>query len=183
MTDESTESIGSTLKLVLNQLQELKEDRSNILLDFETKIDEKLNAFQNEVQGNSLAVYSEVKKLKLDTEHKWSKIGNKVQYTFNSEVSDSLTQTLWALQHSKTDYAKECLNETIEKLKQRNKLIKLTDTSEGGWETVRQYSANPIASDSDDESKIKKAVFRALQVVKRKNQKKQKLALNSKCAF
>ena len=32
-----------------------------------------------------------------------------------------------------------------------------------GWETVRQYEANPVASDSEDESKIYKAEGRALK--------------------
>ncbi|KAK6191015.1 hypothetical protein SNE40_002765 [Patella caerulea] len=82
---QSTDNIGETLKLVLSQLQDLKEDRKTVVDDLENKIDGKLNSFKDEVRGNSLAVQSEVKKLKLDSEHKWSKIGNKIQYTFNSE--------------------------------------------------------------------------------------------------
>jgi hypothetical protein len=41
-----------------------------------------------------------------------------------------------------------------DKIAKRNKLIKIADTSEGGWETVRQYQTNPIASDTDDETRI-----------------------------
>jgi hypothetical protein len=37
------------------------------------------------------------------------------------------------------------------------------------WDTARQYEANPIASDSDDESKIIRAENRAIRMKKSKN--------------
>ena len=40
------------------------------------------------------------------------------------------------------------------KLKRRNKLIKMSDRSVLGWDTVAEYDADPIASDSDDGKKI-----------------------------
>ena len=46
-------------------------------------------------------------------------------------------------------------------------VLKIADSSEARWETVRQYKANTIASDSEDENKIFKAESRAVR--KRKN--------------
>ena len=60
-------------------------------------------------------------------------------------------------------YARETITEVIEKIKTRNKHIKIADGSDGGWETVRQYQSGPVASDSDDESKINKAENSALR--------------------
>ena len=40
------------------------------------------------------------------------------------------------------------------KLKRQNKLIKMSDRSVLGWDTVAEYDADPIASDSDDGKKI-----------------------------
>ena len=44
-------------------------------------------------------------------------------------------------------YARDIIVEVIQKLKQRNKLIRLADTSERGWDTVKQYKSNPVESD------------------------------------
>ncbi|VDH90902.1 Hypothetical predicted protein [Mytilus galloprovincialis] len=79
------------------------------------------------------------------------------------KTQEDLTQAIWAIDNSKTDYARETITEVIDKIKRRNKLVKIADSSEGGWETVRQYESNPVASNSDDESKLNKADSRAIR--------------------
>ncbi|XP_060568766.1 uncharacterized protein LOC132727344 [Ruditapes philippinarum] len=148
--------INQTLQLVLDQLKGQRQEISSL---------------REDVKGNNFSVTSEVKKLK-EKELSWKKEGNKIQYTFNSQVSDLVGQATWAIQNNKLDYALDLLKETDEKVHQRNKLIRIADTSEGGWETVRQYEANPVASDSEDENKISKAENRALRKRKRSLQKK-----------
>ncbi|CAC5364665.1 unnamed protein product [Mytilus coruscus] len=54
--------------------------------------------------------------------------------------------------------------ETITKL---NK----SDTSAGGWAAVREYEANVIASDSEDEKKIRQAESRAMRTAKGKSRR------------
>ena len=85
--------------------------------------------------------------MKTEQEYTWKRTGNKIQFCFNSELQDNIKQSLWALENDKIEYLRELLTETDSKLKQRNKLIKIADSSEGGWETVRQYESNPVASD------------------------------------
>lgn len=137
-----------------------------------SKLRQELSDLKHEFHGSSLAVASQVKKLKVETEYKWKFEGNKIQHSLNSEILEDLNQIIWALHHSKTDYATDTVNEIIDKLKKRNKLIKIADTSECGWETVRQYETNPVASDTDDENKIIKAENRAIRKRKFKSTKK-----------
>ncbi|XP_060567344.1 uncharacterized protein LOC132726093 [Ruditapes philippinarum] len=155
-TEVQQSDINQTLQLVLDQLKGQRQEISSL---------------REDVKGNNFSVTSEVKKLK-EKELSWKKEGNKIQYTFNYQVSDLVGQATWAIQNNKLDYALDLLKETDEKVHQRNKLIRIADTSEGGWETVRQYETNPVASDSEDENKISKAENRALRKRKRSQQKK-----------
>ena len=77
---------------------------------------------------------------------------------------DNITQAKFGLENNKLDYVKEVLSEAEDNLKQRNnKYIRIAGTSEGGWETVKQYTINPIASGSEDEKRIFRADARAMR--------------------
>ena len=53
----------------------------------------------------------------------------------------------------------EQLENMMEKLRHRNKLIKIADRSEGGWTTVYEYEGGDVGDNSDDEKKIRRAEF------------------------
>ena len=63
------------------------------------------------------------------------------------------------------------LKAVIYKLRKRNKLIKIADSTEGGWAVVAEYEKGPIGSDPDDCKRIRKAETGAL---KKKNTEKSK---------
>ncbi|XP_052804490.1 uncharacterized protein LOC128234346 [Mya arenaria] len=129
---------------------------------------DEVSALREEFRGNSVSVGKEVKKLKTDIDVQWKRQGNKVQYTFNADIIDNfMSQACWALANDKVSYCKDVLSEGIDKLKHRQKLTRIADSSEGGWDTVNCYESNPLASDSDDETKLRKAETQALK--KRKN--------------
>ena len=127
-----------------------------------------LNSLKDEVRSHSMTV-SEVKKLKTEKDIHWKFEGNRQQFEFNSEIEDLAKQGIWAFDNGKTDYAKELLSDICDKLHVRNKHIRIADSSDGGWETVCQYQSHPLASDSDDESRINRADTHALR--KKKQQK------------
>ena len=159
MAEGSSENLNTSIRELLAEVRDQKRH---------------INSIQEEVRANSAIVSSHVKKLKAEQEYTWKRPGNKIQFQFNSEVQDNIKQCLWALENEKLDYVRELLQESESKVKQRNKLIKIADSSEGGWETVRQYESNPVASNSDDETRISKAEYRAVR--KRKNAVKTKFS-------
>ena len=55
-------------------------------------------------------------------------------------------------------------------LETRNKMIKVADKSSGDWQTVEKYLSDSIASDSDDERKLRAAESTALR--KKQNSRK-----------
>ena len=57
---------------------------------------------------------------------------------------------------------RDFLRSIEENSSKRQKLIKLADRSEAGWATVNKYVADPIADDSSDERRMRKAEKLAL---------------------
>jgi hypothetical protein len=56
-----------------------------------------------------------------------------------------------------------------DKIKGRNKSIRIVDSSPAGWGTVREYEYSAVADDSDDEKKIRQAESRILRIAKEKS--------------
>ena len=72
---------------------------------------------------------------------------------------------------TKLQQPKKAIDEGIEMLERRQKLIKLADRSEYGWRTVEEYEEDDLAKDSDDEKRIAKAEYRAEKKQKRASAK------------
>jgi hypothetical protein len=79
--------------------------------------------------------------------------------------SDNLTQ-------DNISAAKRKISEGMDLMKNRQKLIKLADSSDAGWRVIDEYVSNPLAEDSDDEKKIYKAQTRAESKLKKEKAKR-----------
>ena len=88
-----------------------------------------------------------------DTEPEFKFKGNKKQYQLNKKVLEKIKA---AKDVGDDDLRNELLEEGEQLLIERNKHICIAEKY--GWNTVECYTTDPIASDSDDEKKIKKAV-------------------------
>jgi len=54
--------------------------------------------------------------------------------------------------------SRERLAQAEQALKKRINLIKIADKSPGGWETVKHYESDSLASNSDDDNKIRRKI-------------------------
>ena len=81
--------------------------------------------------------------------------GNERQFVFNSDIMKNLEDILESQPVQSTPEALEIVNGLLRKLAKRNKLIRLSDSSEAGWGFAAEYEANQLASDEDDELKIR----------------------------
>ena len=85
-------------------------------------------------------------------EYKFSKCWNEEQFEFNKSIYKKLEQ---AIEESDEAERVSLLKEGMAKINERNKILTVTDCY--GWEIAQAYLADPIASDSEDEKKLKKA--------------------------
>ena len=73
-----------------------------------------------------------------------------------------------------TDQAKALLHK-------RQKLIKLADSSEAGWDAVQEYESQDIASDDEDDEKIRNARAAANRKRKQKERERQQQSNKKRC--
>ena len=97
--------------------------------------------------------------------------GNRVQYEHNCSVLVKLQAARAEAENDQGD-PELCLariNEAVNEIEERNRHVLIADSTDGGWDTVREYVGNKeIAKNSDDEKKIRSADLRAMAKKKRK---------------
>ena len=93
--------------------------------------------------------------------YKFKKRGNEEQFKHNHKVFTKIREAGAVidtdnLNQDNINNAKRKIAEGLDLIKNRQKLIKLADSSDAGWRVVDEYVSNPLAEDSDDEKKIYK---------------------------
>ncbi|CAC5421887.1 unnamed protein product [Mytilus coruscus] len=120
---------------------------------FTSYFDSKISSLQNElVSGND----SLAKKLKKEGSVKLKGEGNQIQYSFNSDIVSEL-QKLQKRTSAEDSVSTNLISGIILKINRRNTLIRIADKSPAGWSTVREYGSDDLASDSEDEKRLRQA--------------------------
>lgn len=90
------------------------------------------------------------------------------QFKFNVKVSSKLRDADVSVKNGDAGAACSSISEGLDLISNRQKLIRLADSSELGWSVVKEYSVNPLASDSEDEKRIMRAETRASRKLKQR---------------
>ena len=103
------------------------------------------------------------KQLKAESKLKFAYPGNERNYKFHFEIVELLETAAIAVQDKDTPKASQIISQAISSLKERNRKIRIADSSEGGWLTVKHYESNAVALDLEDDKKIRAAEREALR--------------------
>ena len=106
---------------------------------------------QLDESGKQLKTQSKIEKEACELKSR----GNRKQFEFNASVDSILTDI--TSNADSPDEVKRLANEGKEKIRRRQKLVKLADRNKDGWLVVQEYESDDLASNSEDEKKIKKA--------------------------
>jgi hypothetical protein len=138
---------------------------------FRDYFEDRLRSLKCELKDNAYQI-SEMfaKKLKTEKSYQFKFSGNQKQFEFNGDLDDDIGRIKRVAEAK--DYAKikDICSDVRDKIHKCNKCIKLADKSPGGWDTVKEYMSDDLASDTDDEKRIRQAETRA---IRKRNQRKQ----------
>ena len=84
-----------------------------------------------------------------------------------------------AIEEKELEAAKEEIESGITLIQKQQKLIRIADREENGWEVVKHYLSDDLADNSDDEKAIKKARKEALATINKRKGKKREQFRNA----
>ena len=163
---EVSNAISTSQQDLLNSINGIMDSK---LTSLQTTLQES----QQEISQTQMAKMEET----LTDNYTFQRKGNENQFKYGVKVLTKLKEAKSGLEvHDLTratvQNAKSRISEGIDIVQERQKLIKLADSSQLGWKVVNEYVANPIAEDSEDERKMLRAQSRAERKSKAEKTKK-----------
>ena len=177
--DEIEDLVGERVREVVSERQNELLDGINSMLSARFDIMEKsFGEKQSAISENQI---SRLRSSALG-QYQFKRKSCEEQFHFNSSVEDKFSDidcSLSSLNAESVERAKKSVAEGKSIIQQRQKKLKLAESSELGWKVVSEYQSNPLASDSEDERKIYKAEVRAERKARKDQQKRFRLKRSS----
>ncbi|VDI61162.1 Hypothetical predicted protein [Mytilus galloprovincialis] len=127
-----------------------------------------MNSKLGGIERNLDSLAKKVKKAEITFRFK----GNQIQFELNSDIIDGIDRAVDYIDSKRPARATKLLEETIKTHKKRNKLIRIADMSEGEWNTVQEYLSDDVASNSENEKRIRAAEVEQLGKLRRQRLRK-----------
>ncbi len=198
MTQQGASQRPDPLATVLQALNDIRSSQAATSARMERTMDERLTELRREIVETQDAVCNRFeKKLKSGKDkYAFKKKSYEAQHNFNEEVDDSISKAIGALSRaggedgstsasasgptaeSQIEKAKRALTEGKELIAKRQKLLKIADRADGGWRVAEEYEKDPVADNSDDEKRIRKAEKAAEQKIAREKREKSRKGQN-----
>ena len=118
---------------------------------FKNYLDSSIQKVKEDSEKKLDAASSDLQQMKRAQELSFRSKGHRLQFEFNANLQDKLEKGVALYEEDKWDPALVKIKEAIAEVKKRNKLIRLADKSDAGWQAVDEYLSDDIASDSNDE--------------------------------
>ena len=108
---------------------------------------------QLDVKGKQIETKQKIDKETVELKFK----GNQKQFKLNAELDNIFDQIQTANVQAARGKISTLVNEGKKLIHKRQKLIKIADRYKDGWQVVEEYESDELASNSEDEKKLKKA--------------------------
>ena len=98
-----------------------------------------------------------IKRIKSSTIPEFKSKGTKIRYEANNSVLEKIDDAVNSIEKGHTERCQEKLKEGKAVFLKQQKLIRIAVREEDGWEVVKCYLSDDLASDSEDEKQLNKA--------------------------
>ena len=171
--DEGTtmSTSGTTTEQVMKAVRgELRKNRETMIEEVQQLSLPAIEAaVKRAMEGVSTASSEPKKKRKT---HIFKSPGNKRRFDDTEDIIEKVDEAIEKIGKKNLDAAKDSLEQGKKLLLKQQKYVKMADREVNGWEVVRHYASDDLASDSDDEKAINRARREALASIKKRNLEK-----------
>ena len=145
-------------------------DPERFMTEMTYYFDSKFNALKREIVEEHESISEKIDKKLRNTEYVFRRKTNKFQYEHNLEINTKLHAAKNQLSHRTPNIKKatEALEQGMKMNNTRNKHLIISDKSDAGWATVEEYLRREVASDSEDDKRIRKAEVSASRIKSQK---------------